>query len=441
MNYVPSVESQGNGELAHENRSAVPTPELPFPKQPVGLEELDVDFSVVSDLALRLACTVPFFTTQWAADQLKLQLQTVEKIFWQHKEDHLIEVMGQESPFNYKYALTKRGREHAKYLYEACGYIGAAPVSLETYTDMMSQQVKHLPQVRLDDIKESLKSLVLPRETVEIAALAAASGRSLFLFGPAGNGKTSLGRLLHEAQSAEVWVPYAISVGQGIVRVFDPQVHKRSTEESSPKGCDRRWVRVQRPMIVAGGEMKLEELDLTFNEAQRVHEAPLQLKANGGTFLIDDFGRQQCQPEDILNRWIVPLENRVDYLNMVTGQKFMVPFEVMLVVATNLQVSEVADPAFLRRMGYRIHLQTPDESTYRDIFKRLSVQNGISISESTLDSILGRYRSEKRELRGSEPRDLIQRCFDICNLREIPLEINSNVLDLAWQAYFGNDAS
>ena len=162
---------------------------------------------------------------------------------------------------------------------------------------------------------------------------------------------------------------------------------------------------------------------------------------NSRQFLIDDFGRQQCQPEDILNRWIVPLENRVDYLNRVTGEKFMVPFEVMLVVATNLQVREVADPAFLRRMGYRIHLQTPDESTYRDIFKRLSVQNGISISESTLDSILGRYRSEKRELRGSEPRDLIQRCFDICNLREIPLEINSNVLDLAWQAYFGNDAS
>lgn len=438
MNLAQGAESLASNHDSVNKMMFVQDVQEPYPKQPQGIEELDVELAVVSDLALRLAATVPHFTTHWAADQLKVQVQTIEKIFWQHKQDHLIEVLGQEGPFNFKYATTQRGREHAKRLFEICGYVGPAPISLETYVQAMGEQVNRQPEVKLPDVRNCLKPLVLADSTVEIAALAAASGRSLFLFGPAGNGKTSLGRMLHQVQEGEIWVPHAIAIGQSILRVFDPQVHWEAPLDPKPKGVDSRWVRVKRPMIVAGGEMTLAELDLTYNEAQRFYEAPLHLKANGGTFLIDDFGRQRVQPQELLNRWIVPLENRVDYLSLATGHKFMVPFEVMLIVATNLRVDEVADPAFLRRMGYRIHLQTPDESTYREILRRFSKDQGVAVSDEIIDQILERYRREDRELRGSEPRDLIYRCADICQLRRVPLEVTTEVLELAWHGYFGN---
>lgn len=408
------------------------------PESPRELETTGVDQAVLRDMVLRFAYTVTSFSSKWAAEQTRLPLNLVNDICWGLKQDHLIEILGQESSFIYNYAATDRGRTEAERAMQVCGYLGPAPVSISAYWEALLRQEENRPKTRLEDVQEALSSLVLAEEIVEVAALAAASRRSLFLFGPAGNGKTSMGRLLHRVLGGDIWIPYALSVGHSIISLFDKQVHERS-EEVVPKESqyDRRWIRVKRPFVVAGGEMTMNELDLAYSPSLRYYESPPHVKANGGTFLIDDFGRQRIEPHELLNRWIVPLESRTDHLALHTGQKIELPFLLLLVVATNLRVEEVADPAFLRRMGYRIHVETPSPEQYKTIFQRYAQSKGGTVSQELLGSILERYTKEDREFRASEPRDLIERIADYCRLQGTDLELTPKTLDVAWRGYFG----
>ena len=418
---------------------AIVSPEV-SPTAPEQLDQTGVEPRVLSDLMLRLSYTVPSFSTKWAAEQTCLPMNLVEELCWKLKQDHLLEILGQDGPLNYNYSATQRGREQAVRLMDFCGYIGPAPVSLSAYTTMLQRQNEARQGISLDDVRSALGALVLPDEVLEVAALAAASGRSLFLFGPAGNGKTSVGRLLHTVFGGELWIPHCIDVGGSIVRLYDPQVHQAVQPEETAGKLDRRWVRVRRPFVIAGGEMTMEELDLAYSPSLRFYEAPPHVKANGGTFLIDDFGRQRIDPHDLLNRWIIPLESRVDHLTLHTGQKIQVPFDLMLIVATNLKVSDVADPAFLRRMGYRLHIDYPTPENYLHIFEQYAQRQGVSIRNGVVQDLLERYANEDRPPRASEPRDLIERARDICRLRRQPLELNQEVLDVAWRGYFGNSA-
>lgn len=408
------------------------------PEPPRELHETGVDPVVLRDLILRLAYTVTSFSSKWAAERSHLPLSMVDEICWGLKEDHLLEILGQEGSFNYTYAATDRGRSEAARAMEVCGYLGPAPVALADYWDALQQQEKLRPKTRMQDVYEALSSLVLPSEVVEVAALAAASRRSLFLFGPAGNGKTSMGRLLHRVLGGDIWIPYSLSIGHNVISLFDKQVHELS-EEAAPEreGYDRRWVRVKRPFVIAGGEMTMNELDLAYSPSLRYYEAPPHLKANGGTFLIDDFGRQRIEPHELLNRWIVPLESRTDHLALHTGQKIEVPFLMLLIVATNLRVEDVADPAFLRRMGYRIHVETPTQQQYASIFERYAQSKGVTVPAELVESVLNRYEAENREFRASEPRDLIERVADYCRLEGTDLELTPKNLDIAWRGYFG----
>jgi hypothetical protein len=199
---------------------------------------------------------------------------------------------------------------------------------------------------------------------------------------------------------------------------------------------DQRWVRIRRPMLIAGGEMTIAELDLAYSPSLRFYEAPPHVKANGGLFFLDDFGRQRIDPTDLLNRWIIPLEHQVDYVTLATGQKIRIPFQLLLIVATNL--SACADPAFLRRIGYRVHMDMPDEQRYAEIFRRYAAGAGLSFDDSLIGKLLARYRAESRELRACEPRDLIERCRDVCRLKNQPAAINEELLNLAWAGYFGS---
>ena len=410
------------------------------PAPPTQLDEMDISSDVLRDLAVKLAQTTPNFTTTWVVEQLCLPMQLAEELFWRLKQDRLVEVLGQEGPFNYRYASTKLGCEFAARLNEISAYVGPAPVSLAAYSAMIRWQQSLFPPASLAGVREALGDLVLPAEAVTVAALAAASGRSLFLFGPAGNGKTSMGQMLHNVAQGDIWIPYCIAAGDTVIRVFDPECHEK-VDRASPSetgNIDRRWVRIRRPLLVAGGEMTLEEMDLSYSPALRFYESPPHLKANCGTFLIDDFGRQRVEPHELLNRWIVPLERQVDFLTLRTGQKIQVPFRMMLIVATNLTVSDIADPAFLRRMGYRLHLERPDERDYAEILRRYAARVDVEISDMWIAKVLQRYETEGRELRCSEPRDLIERARDICSLHERSFELTEDVLDLAWKGYFGN---
>lgn len=429
--------------------AAVPPGELPVhlppminqggvyaPAAPPTAEESGVDPSVLGDLALKLANTVPRLTTEWAAEQLKLPTALVERLFWQLREEQHLEILGQSGPLTYRYAITNRGRDFAKHLMEISGYIGPAPVSLDAYAAMLKWQISRQAPVTAAEVEHALSSLVLPARAIEVASLAAASGRSLFLFGPPGNGKTSLATLMRKVLVGELWIPHCISVESNIIRIYDPQMHQRTPALPGARGSiDDRWIRVRRPTVVAGGEMTIAELDLAYSGAQRFYEAPPHVKANGGLFFLDDFGRQRIDPTDLLNRWIIPLEQQIDYLTLATGQKIRIPFQLLLIAATNLTAS--ADPAFLRRIGYRIHIEGPDATRYAEILRRYAKNADLALDESLIPMLLDRYVKENRELRACEPRDLIERCRDICRVRNEAPAINAALLNLAWEAYFG----
>jgi predicted ATPase with chaperone activity len=340
------------------------------PAAPTDLRDTDVDTSVLADLVLKAAYSVPQFNTEWASRRIHLPQALVGELLEGLRGDHLLDILGEAGPFGFRYAISNRGRERASRLMEISGYVGPAPVSLAAYTAMLEWQMKRLPMLTPDRVESAISGLVLPERTVEMAGLAISSGRSLFLHGPPGNGKTSLGRALHQALEGDLWIPHCIGIDSTIIRVFDPQCHEATDEPTQAAWpIDRRWVRVRRPHIVVGGEMTMDSFDLTYSPALRYYEAPLHMKANGGTYLIDDFGRQRVDPHELLNRWIIPLEHRIDYLTLHTGQKIQVPFSLMLIVATNLDPGDVTDPAFLRRMGYRLHLGPPTPALYARIFQ------------------------------------------------------------------------
>ena len=410
------------------------------PQAPTDLRHAGISPEILHDLALKAAYTVPQFTTEWAARLLCLPHGLVGALLDHMRSDQLLDVLGSSGPLGFRYTISGRGRERAARLLEVSGYVGPAPVSLETYTAMVEWQLLRAPEVTGAQVADSLSELVLPEADALVAGLAASSGRSLFLFGPSGNGKTSLGHLIHRVLRGNIWIPHCIAIDQSVIRVYDAHLHQAvDPPNDSAWSVDRRWVKIRRPLIVGGGEMTLNSLDLVYNKSLRYYEAPLHLKANGGLFLIDDFGRQRIGPLELLNRWIVPLENRVDYLTLHTGQKVQIPFLQSLVIATNLDPLQVTDPAFLRRMGYRLCLRAPSPERYRVIFERYAARHGIPIAACLVERLLERYVAEGRELRGCEPRDLIERIRDICRFTGRPLELNEDVMTLAWSGYFGTN--
>ena len=263
------------------------------------------------------------------------------------------------------------------------------------------------------------------------------SRRSLFLTGLPGTGKTAVAERINNALDGGIWIPYAVEIDGQIIRVFDSHCHEELAAEETPTEFDHRWVLIHRPLVVVGGELTLENADLTWSEAAKFYEAPFQMKSNGGTLVIDDFGRQRVAPQDLLNRWIVPLERRVDYLALHTGKKIEVPFEQLVVFSTNLDERDLVDEAFLRRMGYRARVEPPTAAAYSEIFKRTAKARGVLIDDDCLRHILRRYDDEKRIMKGCEPRDLLNKVNDICLFEGRELRLTKELVDLAWGNYFG----
>ena len=273
--------------------------------------------------------------------------------------------------------------------------------------------------------------------TLQTLGLVAKSRRSLFMFGEPGNGKTSIAVALHSAQPGEIWIPYAIEVDNQIIKMFDQHNHVQ-VETNDDDRYDKRWIKIKRPLVVVGGEMTIETMDLIYSPTVRYYEAPFQMKANGGTLIIDDFGRQRIDPKDLLNRWIIPLERGTDYLTLHTGKKIEVPFNPLLIFATNLNLKGLVDEAFLRRMGYRLHIAPPTREQYISIFQRVLKDNGLDYDEKLLEFLLQRYEEEQRPLRCCEPLDLIHNVLDICRYVGQPPELSKDLLERAWINYFGH---
>jgi hypothetical protein len=409
------------------------------PAAPGKIADCGVDRAVLLDLMLRTAYVLPQFTTEQMASRTHLPHKLAGELLEELRKDGLLEVQGQADAFSYRFAISGRGRERAERLMHVCGYTGPAPVSLEAYRAMLEWQSEQNTSPTPEEVSKALADLVLPEDAVTTAGVAMSSGRSLFVSGPAGNGKTTLGHLLNKAAGSDLWIPYCIAVDNfNIIRLFDSHCHQ-TVEHEATQPLDRRWVKIRRPFVVAGGEMTLASLDLAYIPALHYYEAPQHMKANGGTFLIDDFGRQHVAPGQLLNRWIIPLEHQVDFLTLHTGQKIQVPFLLMLIIATNLDPKDVTDPAFLRRIGYRIQIDGPTPESYAEIFRQYAARCGVgSVDAGVINGLLSRYKEAGRELRACEPRDLILRASDLCRFRGQELTLTDEVIGQAWNGYFGN---
>jgi hypothetical protein len=407
------------------------------PPVPEELADLGVGEGFLCDLALKHIAMIPEPTTTAVAERLSLPRALTEEILQKLYREKLIEVRLQTAVGSTRYSMLDHGWDRLVRLLSVCGYSGAAPVSLSDYSHMMRLQSIPSHPASMETVRAAFHDLILPESLLQTLGCVINSRRSLFLTGLPGTGKTAVAERINGALPGAIWIPYAVEIDGQIIRVFDSHCHRIASADITPAEYDRRWVLINRPLVIVGGELTLQNADLTWSEAAKFYEAPFQMKSNGGTLVIDDFGRQRVAPQDLLNRWIVPLERRVDYLALHTGKKIEVPFEQLVVFSTNLDEKDLADQAFLRRMGYRARVEPPTPAAYFEIFKYQAYNRGIRVEQPVLDHVVSKYRIERRQMKGCEPRDLLDRATDICLFEGQPLELTPQIVDVAWRNYFG----
>jgi predicted ATPase with chaperone activity len=433
----PAVEARGK---AVEN----PCPEHEgwVPVEPDSLAEAGLPEGEVESLILKTLNSRSECTGRIMADHIKLSFRLVDPLLDSMKQDRLVGHKGAAMANDYVYHLTELGRERAKKFAEQCTYFGAAPVPLEAYILSVKQQTLAEQHPTEDDLHRAFEDLLIDKTMLIRLGPAINSGRGLFLYGAPGNGKTSIAERITKAFGECIWIPRAISIDGEIMRMFDPGMHEEIPLSANQglidhRKVDQRWIRIRRPTIVVGGELTMDQLEVTINTATNTSEAPLQMKSNCGTLVIDDFGRQKMTTDQLLNRWIVPLEKRYDFLNMASGKKIQVPFDQLIVFSTNLEPRDLVDDAFLRRIPYKIEVTDPTEEAFRELMITMAPMVGVEYDEAAVNYVIDKhYKSINRPLRCCQPRDLLLQIRNYCRYVRKPARMTPETFDFAVQNYF-----
>ncbi|HNP85513.1 MAG: ATP-binding protein [Chloroflexi bacterium SZAS-1] len=421
------------------NEAQQAAPQLP--PRPRSIDDTGLSMTFISDMIVRALYLIGEMTGQQIVDLLHLPYDNViDQAISYLRREQMCEIKGTGGIGEkaYRYQASVRGVERAKEVGERTQYLGPAPVTLQAYTEMMQRQSTQGLVITEDSIRQAFAHLVIGEALLQQLGPAINSGKSIFLFGHAGNGKTSIAEAVSKLMSDTIMIPHAVIIDGQIIRVFDPIHHDRVPVPTQLEHTyDKRWVLSKRPIVIAGGELNLDSLDLVYDEYSKYYEAPLQMKANGGLFLIDDFGRQQVRPRELLNRWIVPLEKRQDFLTLHTGKKIDVPFDQLIIFSTNIEPKQLVDEAFLRRIRYKIEVGNPSAPEYREILRRICKAKNVPYSDEGLRYLLEQeYGKRNLELRACHPRDLIDQLIDIARFTRTQPTMSRELLSAACKSYF-----
>ncbi len=418
---------------------------LPAPRT---LEEAGLGRDLVSQLILKTLHFAGELTGTELARRIGLPFLAIEPLLSGIKQQHQCEVSGGSlgSP-TFRYRITDAGRTRAMLFLEQSHYVGYAPVPLEQYRRYMHEHYRaSRRRVGRSAVRQAFSHLVIGDHVLDQLGPAINAGHSMFVYGPPGNGKTVISQAIHNLLEGDIYIPHALEVEGSIIRFFDPVNHEPILSDDAELGLDlgsdydRRWVRCRRPMVMVGGELSLDQLELSYSSQLGFYRAPIQAVANGGVLVIDDFGRQTCTPRDLLNRWIVPLESRVDFLTLQTGQKFDFPFMTMIVFATNIKPADLVDEAFLRRIQYKIFAESPTRAEFLLIFANCCQEKGLEYREDVVEELLASYyRPRKIQLRGCHPRDLINQAVSLSQYLDRPPDLTLDLLQAACASYFVDD--
>lgn len=413
-----------------------------IPNAPESLEQAGLNGLIVEEIIMRFLLNRGEAHGKAIADQLRLPFRLIEPTLTKLKAQQLSGYLGSTAANDYIHALTDAGRDRARRHVQKTTYFGAAPVPLEMYIESVRlQSVEHQHPTR-EDLKKAFSDLLIAPQLLSRLGPAVNSGRGMFLFGFPGNGKTSIAERITKAFGEFIWIPRAISVDGDLMRVFDPLNHEEKPRQKSDglireSRFDERWVRIRRPTIVAGGELTMSMLEVSRNPETNISDSPLQMKSNCGLLLIDDFGRQRMSVDELLNRWIVPLEKRYDFLSLSSGKKVQVPFDQLVVFSTNLEPKDLVDDAFLRRIPYKIEVLNPEEPAFRKLFEIMCKSLQIPYKADIIDYLIEKhYKGINRPMRNCHPRDLLLQVRSYCHFNSSPVELTKEHIDFAVENYF-----